>query len=32
MVQPAKDWMRDNISKPLDRTYAGRVLLILRAE
>jgi hypothetical protein len=26
MVQPTKDWMRDNISKPLDRTRAGRVL------
>jgi hypothetical protein len=26
MVQPAKDWMRDNISKPLDRACAGRVL------
>src|ERR1700730_8886174 len=26
MVQPAKDRMRDNISKPLDRACAGRVL------
>src|ERR1700730_14764195 len=25
-VQPAKDWMRDNISKPLDRACAGCVL------
>jgi len=25
MVQPAKDRMRDNFSKPLDRACAGRV-------
>ena len=26
MVEPAKDRMRDNISEPLDRACAGRVL------
>src|SRR6266545_7790428 len=26
MVKPAKDRMRDNLSEPLDRTCAGRVL------
>ena len=27
MMEPAKDRMRNNISDPLDRAYAGRVLL-----
>ena len=26
MVQPAKDWMRNNVSEPLDRARAGCVL------
>ena len=26
MVKPAKNRMRDNFSKPLDRAWAGRVL------
>jgi hypothetical protein len=26
MVEPAKDGMRDNVSEPLDRARAGRVL------
>ena len=26
MVQPAKDRMRNNVSEPLDRACAGRVL------
>jgi hypothetical protein len=27
MMEPAKDRMRNNVSDPLDRAYAGRVLL-----
>jgi hypothetical protein len=26
MVEPAKDWMRDNVSEPLDLPRVGRVL------
>ena len=26
MVQPAKDWMRNNVSEPLDLARVGRVL------
>jgi hypothetical protein len=26
-MEPAKDRIRDNVSEPLDRTCAGRVLL-----
>jgi transposase InsO family protein len=29
MVEPAKNRMRDNVSEPLDRACAGRVLLYL---
>ena len=27
MMEPAKDRMRNNVSDPLDRAYAGRVVL-----
>ncbi len=26
MAQPAKDWMRNNVSEPLDLARVGRVL------
>jgi len=30
MVQSAKDWMRNNVSEPLDWACAGRILPKLR--